>query len=345
MNCSISLKSITCCCSFFALYRWRAPSGRELLVYREQYWYNSGIVPKIGLGIFDIAKTCGGFKTGLIVYGVGDHGGGPTRRDIENAIEMQSWPIWPTVKFGTFREFFREAEAVRDRLPLIERELNYIFTGCYTTQTRIKAANRRAEALLDDAERWMAFSGKKLVPARHEAAWQNVLYAHFHDIITGSCVQDTRENALGQFSKTFAYGQTQFRKAVESIAARIDTSAIELDADVSMTQSEGAGVAFNMGRNLSIMPPSGVGFHTDFRNGVPNPERGCGKTRIFHIFNPNAGRRTMVTELTVWDWVGDIRRLQVTDCAGHDLRFQLVDRDTQWFWDHRFLRILVEAEV
>ena len=328
-----------------SLYRWRAPSGRELLVYREQYWYNSGIVPKIGLGIIDIAKTCGGFKTGLIVYGVGDHGGGPTRRDIENAIEMQSWPIWPTVKFGTFREFFREAETIRDSLPVIDRELNYIFTGCYTTQTRIKAANRRAEALLDDAERWMAFSGKNKDQRRHEAAWQNVLYAHFHDIITGSCVQDTRENALGQFAKTFAYAQTQFRSSAEAIAAAIDTSAIEVDTDVAMSQSEGAGPACNMSINPGIMRPSGVGFHVGFRNGVPNPERGCGKTRIFHIFNPMPLERSMVTELTVWDWVGDIRRLQVTDAAGNVLRHQLVDGDTQWYWDHRFLRCLVETRV
>ncbi len=328
-----------------SLYRWRAPSGRELLVYREQYWYNSGITPKIGLGLIDISKTCGGLKTGLIVYGVGDHGGGPTRRDIENAIEMQSWPIWPAVKFGTFAEFFREAESVRDRLPLIERELNYIFNGCYTTQTRIKAANRKAEALLDDAERWMAFSGSRFDPKRHEAAWQNVLYAHFHDIITGSCVQDTRENALGQFSKTFAYGQTRFRNSVEAIAARIDTSSIEVDGDVSAAQSEGAGCAFNMGRNLGIAQPSGVGFHTGFRSGVPNPERGCGKTRIFHIFNSAPMDRTTVTELTVWDWVGDLRRIRVTDPKGRELRFQLVDGQTQWFWDHRFLRILAETQV
>lgn len=25
-----------------ALYGWKAPSGNEVLVYREQYWYNSG---------------------------------------------------------------------------------------------------------------------------------------------------------------------------------------------------------------------------------------------------------------------------------------------------------------
>ena len=327
-----------------SLYRWQAPSGKELLVYREQYWYNSGITPKIGLGLIDISKTCGGFKTGLIVYGVGDHGGGPTRRDVETAIEMQSWSVWPTVKFGTFAEFFHEAEAVRDRLPLLDRELNYIFTGCYTTQARIKAANRRAEELLDEAERWMAFSGRRLNDSRHEGAWQNVLYAHFHDIITGSCVQETRENALGQFAKTLAYAQTQFRGSAEDIAARIDTSAIVTDED-GLSQSEGAGPAFNMGRNQGIMQPGGVGFHVGFRSGVPNPERGCGKTRIFHIFNSTAAERTMVTELTVWDWVGDIRRIQLTDAAGRVLRHQLVDGQTQWFWDHRFLRILVEARV
>ena len=328
-----------------ALYRWRAPSGKELLVYREQYWYNSGITPKIGLGLIDISKTCAGFKTGLIVYGVGDHGGGPTRRDIENAIEMQSWPIWPVVKFGTFAEFFHEAESVREQLPVIDHELNYIFNGCYTTQTRIKRANRKAEALLDDAERWLAFSGKRFDQKRHEVAWQNVLYAHFHDIITGSCVQDTRENALGQFSKTFAYAQTQFRNSVEHIASRIDTSSIETDPDIALTQSEGAGPAYNMGANLGIVRPGGVGFNVGFNNGVPNPERGCGKTRIFHIFNPTTAARRMVTELTVWDWVGDIRRIRMTDAEGNDLRFQLMDGQSQWFWDHRFLRILVEAEV
>ena len=70
----------------------RGISGRELLVYREQYWYNSVITPHIGSGILEvISKRCAGLKTGLIVYGVGDHGGGLTFSDVETAIEMQSW--------------------------------------------------------------------------------------------------------------------------------------------------------------------------------------------------------------------------------------------------------------
>jgi len=327
-----------------ALYRWQSPAGKELLCYREQYWYNSGIVPKIGLGIFDVEKICGGLKTGLIVYGVGDHGGGPTRRDIEAAIDMQSWPIWPRVRFGTFLEFFREAERVREKLPLVDREMNFIFAGCYTTQTRIKAANRRAESLLGAAESWMAFAGEPLQRQRHEAAWQNVLYAHFHDIITGSCVQDSREHALGQFQKTQAYGHTRYRRAAERIAARIDTSSIPVDGDIALTQSEGAGGAYGMGPNVGIGRPSLHEFAVGFQSGVPNPERGCGKTRIYHLFNAAHGRRT-VTELTLWDWVGDLRRLKVTDHKGSTLRHQLLDMEPQWYWDHKYMRLLVEAEV
>ena len=121
-------------------------------------------------------------------------------------------------------------------------------------------------------------------------------------------------------------------------AAMPDTSTEVLGLKLAMPVMAApiGGVAFNMGKNLSIAQPSGVGFHTGFQNGVPNPERGCGKTRIFHLFNANAQTRTMVTELTVWDWVGDLRRLRITDAQGNDLRFQLVDGETQWFWDHRF---------
>ncbi len=328
-----------------SLYRWKAPSGKELLVYREQYWYNSGITPKVGLGLIDVSKTCAGFKTGLVVYGVGDHGGGPTRRDIENAMDMMKWPIWPTMKFGTFREFFKEAECIRELLPVVDHELNYFATGCYTTQTRIKRGNRKSEGILTDAEKWMAFAGTTYKREKHEEAWQNVLYNHFHDIITGSCVQDTRENAMAQYSRAMAYAHTQYGKAVTAIASMIDTSGIETDSEIALTQSEGAGGGFNMGANLGIGRPSGMGFHMGFNNGVPNPERGCGKVRIFHIFNPTTRTCKTVTELTVWDWIGDMRRIQFKDAKGNLLRHQAIDGQYQWFWDHQFVRVLVEAEV
>ena len=328
-----------------SLYRWRSPSGKELLNYVEQYWYNSGIDPRIGQGIFDICKHYSGFKTGLIVYGVGDHGGGPTRRDIEAAMEMAKWPVFPTIKFGTIREFFHEAEAIRDQLPVIDRELNFFSPGCYTTQTRIKRGNRRSETTLTDAEALMSVAqietGKPFNKNRHDKAWQDVLYTHFHDILTGSCVQDSREHAMGNYSNTLAYANTQYGKSMTALAAMVDTSSIRTDCEIALTQAEGAGGGFSMSANIGENFPSGLAFN----NGVPNPERGCGLVRIYNIFNPLAIPRKAVTELTVWDWVGDLRRIQFKDAQGNPLRFQLLDHDLQVYWDHRFVRILVECEV
>lgn len=324
------------------LYRWRSPSGKELLVYKEYYWYNSGITPAIGLGLFDICKRYHGMKTGLIVYGVGDHGGGPTRRDVENALEMMEWPIFPTIQFGTFREFFHEAESIRNKLPIVQSEMNFVFPGCYTTQTRIKRGNRKAEALLNDTEAMLSAAqitaGVKFNEAQHEKAWQNVLYTHFHDIITGSCVQDSREHAMGLYANTTAYANTQYCKAATALAAMIDTSGIETDSNIALSQAEGAGGGFNM-------PTQPGDIAIGFNNGVPNPERGCGKTRIFNIFNPLAQARKTLTEITVWDWVGNYRRIRFTDASGAPLRFQMIDEFPQNYWGHRYNRILVEAEL
>ena len=119
------------------LYRYAAPSGNEVLMYKEPYWYNSGVNPDNGVGVIEMERRCAGLKTALIVYGVGNHGGGPTRRDLEMFLEMKQWPVFPSMRFGTITEFFEKAESVREKLPVIDHELNAIFTGCYTTQSRI----------------------------------------------------------------------------------------------------------------------------------------------------------------------------------------------------------------
>ena len=133
------------------LYNWKAPSGRSVLVFREPSWYNWNVNGRSALMVPDFCKTHG-LKAMLRVYGVGDHGGGPTRRDIERIIEMNNWPIFPEFRFGTYGEFFRMAEKNKEAYPTVEGELNFVFDGCYTTQTRQKKANRESEAMLFKAE-------------------------------------------------------------------------------------------------------------------------------------------------------------------------------------------------
>lgn len=310
------------------MYLWQAPSGEQVLVYREPYWYNSAITPHIGAGLIGLSRQTGGLKTGLVVYGVGDHGGGPTRRDIELATQMQQWPIYPAIRFGTLREYFQLAETVKDRLPVIDHELNYIFTGCYTTQSRIKLGNRQSEGALYRAEALSALAnalaGQDYAAPAFEDAWQNVLFTHFHDILTGSCVPDTREHAMALFSHALAIANTQQATAMRALTQMIDTSALDKGEDISTSQSEGAGVGYGWGQRGMILP-----------------ERGSGKRRIFHVFNPGAHQRQSVVELTVWDWTGDLRQLSVQDEHGNPLDFQLLDEKMQKYWDHKYMRVLV----
>jgi alpha-mannosidase len=315
------------------LYRWRAPSGDEVLVYREPYWYNSGITAEIGTGLIELTRWSGGLRTGLIVYGVGDHGGGPTRRDVERILQMQDWPVFPEIRFGTFHEFFRLAESVRDGLPVIDHELNAIFSGCYTTQSRIKRGNRRTETALLDAQalgtaaKW--YAGFSYPSEQLSRAWRNVLFTHFHDILTGSCVQESREHAMSLYADAMAAAQTVQSNAIRALSDAIDTSMIETDDQIAFTQSEGAGAGFGLSHYA----------------GIPNPERGAGRVRIYHVFNPTVRARRELVELTVWDWPFDRNLAVLTDAEGRALPCQPVDRDLQRYWDHRYFRLLADVSL
>ena len=315
------------------LYRYKAPSGKELLMYKEPYWYNSGINPDNGTGVFELEKRCKGLKTSMIVYGVGNHGGGATRRDIENMIEMRAWPVFPMLRFSSLHEYFKKAEAVREKLPVIDHELNAIFTGCYTTQSRIKLGNRRAENALIGAEKMSALAADKLGASfkarQFEKGWQKTLFCHFHDIITGSDVQESREHAMGRLAEAVGYAQTEESKAYEAISRTIDTSSFISEDDLALSMSEGAG----------------VGFGIDNYAGVPNPERGAGKTRVYTVFNTTQIERREMVEITVWDYSGDLNHIEFVDEEGRPVAFARLDRQPIHYWTHYYTRFLIEAAV
>ena len=325
------------------LYRFRAASGNEILVLREGNWYNAAITPQIANGLMEVSERSSGLKCGMVLYGVGDHGGGPTRRDVERVLDMMTWPIYPTIRFGGLRDYFREAEKIRGKLPVVEEELNYFAPGCYTTQSRIKRANRRAEAAFYDAEALAALAERstdyRMPRAQMESAWRDVLFTHFHDILTGSCVQDSREYAMGLYQTSACVTNTQLEKAMAAIAMKIDTASMPVltsvqpweraDAVKYDTQSEGAG----------------VGYGIEHFTGVPAAERGSGLLRVFQVFNTLPETREENVELTVWDYTGDLTRVHLQDAEGEEIPCQLVDRTLQRYWDHRFFRILARVKV
>ena len=325
------------------LYRYRAPSGKEILVLRESNWYNAAVTPQMASGLMEVVRLSSGLRCGMAFYGVGDHGGGPTRRDVERALDMMAWPIYPEIRFGGIRDYFREAEKIRDRLPVVDSELNFIFPGCYTTQSRIKRANRRAEAALYDTEALASLAGTltpfRLNEPQMREAWQNVLFTHFHDILTGSCVQDTREHAMGLFQQTACVTNTQLEKAMLKLAGNIDTASLPVLASVGNWEKPVAA------RYSSQSEGAGGGDGIEHFTGVPATERGSGLLRVYHAYNTLPCEREAVCELTVWDYTGDLRRVHLQAPDGTEIPFQLLDHELQRYWDHRYFRILARLTL
>ena len=325
------------------LYRYQSPSGHEILCLREANWYNAAITPQIASGLMEVVRRSAGLKVGMVVYGVGDHGGGPTRRDVERALDMMTWPIYPTIRFGGLRDYFKLAETVREKLPVVTEEMNFFAPGCYTTQSRIKRGNRRAEAAFYDAEALASLAQShtafRLPKKQMEEAWRDVLFTHFHDILTGSCVQDSREHAMGLFQGVAAVTNTQLEKAMQALAASIDTAS--MPALQSVQPWERAEAA----RYDSQSEGAGVGYGIEHFTGVPAAERGSGLVRVFHVFNTLTEAREGVVELTVWDYTGDMARLTIQDDQGNELPCQLLDRRLQKYWDHRYFRVLTRVSV
>lgn len=315
-----------------SIYRWKARSGRKVLVYCDPKWYNDTITE----GNFTQAPAfCDKYKTGVMlnVYGVGDHGGGPTRRDIERIRDYCSWPVFPEIKFSTYAEFFAELRAYSDNFPELEGEQNFIFTGCYTSQSRIKAANRLSELRLKDAEMLCAAArmfGEPDRKADFEKAWVKTLFNQFHDILTGSGVIETREYAMGRFQEALAAANTYASSAMRTIAANIDTSEIEVGSEEAESISVGAGVGYNVGYNDSY--------------GLPKAERTGTKNRIYNFFNRTQYDYDGVAEIVVWDWDCDIKRALVKAWDGNATQCKVL-KEKESYWGHHYSKLAVKIKV
>lgn len=317
----------------YELYRFRAPSGREVLVNREPGWYLGAIHPGLYMHLPEFEHKYG-VNFMLNVFGVGDHGGGPTRKDIEMLRRMQQYPVFPTLAFSSYHAYFEALEQVRDRLPVVNSELNCVFTGCYTTQTRIKYANWMGEKKLLEAEFAQVLANQLAGRKIHslDQAWEKQLFNQFHDILPGSGILETRECAMGEYQKLLAKTNTEISASYRAITAEIDTEELaSLDDEDLLSRSEGAGVGFGIAKGE-----------------IPQTDRSRGKNRIFHFFNNTPYPRTEVVEIVLWDYPYDVKQLRFYDAQGNPIAIEFAggnpDRYEQ-YWQHQYRRIYTEISV
>lgn len=314
------------------LYNWEAPSGKKLLVYRDPKWYNDGIDPYI-LSFMPCIVCDLGIKDMLNVYGVGDHGGGPTRKDIEVILDMKEWPLYPEMEFSTYKSFFDAVEPYRDNFDTVKGEQNFIFSGCYTSQSKIKKANSILESHLYDGECLSALSRIALgkdspcMDLSHE--WRGALFNQFHDILPGSGVPQTVEHAMGTFQNCLAGADAAVNRAVRFVSDATDTSGVVAEKS-ELSTSEGAGAGYYSSHNRGYVSGSA--------------ERGRGDTRIVQLFNTTALERKEVHKIVLFDYDADLCDIVVKDSRGDIVPFA-TGETRKHFWQHYITEIYVFVTV
>ncbi|WP_026486778.1 alpha-mannosidase [Caldanaerobius polysaccharolyticus] len=220
----------------YRLFLWQAPDGSKVLAWNdEKLWYLGAVKPEDVVEAVDHYKATG-MKDYMIVYGVGDHGGGPTRKHLDTIKEMEKWPVFPKVKFSTTDEYFTIAERYIDNLPVVNDELNFTFRGCYTSQSNIKKANRFSENMLGQAEVYALLANKIVSLPYPEKqiykGWVNTMFNQFHDILPGSGIHATYEYSQGLYQDTKAHTDMVKERSIRAISNRINTKG---KGDVAIT--------------------------------------------------------------------------------------------------------------
>ena len=216
---------------------WQGLDGTRVLAHQPPVGLEGSVTPK------DLLKSWEGFaqkeqqSTHVAqTFGFGDGGGGPTHAQVEFSRVLKNNSGIPQCTLSTAREFFAEAIQQADAIPTWNSEL-YLekHRGTYTTHGWIKRANRLAERDLYNAE-LLSVLGKlhgestrsRLYPHREIAeAWRTILINQFHDIVTGTSIQDGLDDARKGYERATEITTTISQRALGGLTRRTPATARE----------------------------------------------------------------------------------------------------------------------
>lgn len=207
------------------IFRWKSMDGSEVMTYRIPYEYCSWGK--------DLEKYTDRLKCELqdgedelmMFYGVGNHGGGPTRENIASIHALDLREDMPAMKMGTMEHFFDTVKKNGKEYPVFIGDLQHHASGCYSVMSRVKRENRRAENKLTEAEGWSAVAQiveGQPYPDNFGKAWKGVLFNQFHDILAGTSIPSAYDDASWLYGQAMAVGQENLNYAVQAISWDID---------------------------------------------------------------------------------------------------------------------------
>lgn len=177
---------------------WQGFNGSRVMAHKIGHSYHSALGKaheKIGQWLAEHGDA----PIGLILWGVGNHGGGPSRLDLDRIAQHMAEPGSFNLVHATPEQYFKELPKVK-KLPLYEGDLNPRFVGCYTSMIRIKQKHRQLENELYMTEKMLAaasLQGLLSYPQQElNGALRDLLTAQFHDILPGTSIQPAEEASI-----------------------------------------------------------------------------------------------------------------------------------------------------
>jgi len=210
--------------SFF----WQGIDGSAVLAHMlPEETYNSPAAPRAVKKIETNYHEKGVSEHCLMLFGIGDGGGGPGEEHLERLARLTNLSGLSPVCQAPAATIFPRLQAESDRFPTWVGEL-YLerHAGTLTTQAKSKWFNRRMEQSLRELE-WVALLAQSPYPAeRLEAVWREVLLYQFHDILPGSSIKRVYDESLARYQAMHKEVEDLVCRSQETLAQAVDTSAM-----------------------------------------------------------------------------------------------------------------------
>ena len=208
------------------LFWWEGADGTRILAYHIPIAYgdyDGPIMHRVHRIVSDLPEPT---KDLMAFYGAGDHGGGPTKINIQSILAARKEPGAPTMVFSTPDKYFDEVKDLPN-LPMLADDLQHHSVGCYTALSEVKKNNRAAEAALVTGEKFATLgsvvAGSDYPQSEFTSAWKKVLLMQFHDSLAGSALPAHYEMARHAQGYAIEVGTQAMYRAAERIAWQIPT--------------------------------------------------------------------------------------------------------------------------
>lgn len=159
-------------------------------------------------------------------YGVGNHGGGPTKENIESIISLNKNYKDVELVFSHFDTYLKDIK--EEELVELSGPFENVNEGCYSVDSEFKRLNRLAERRLIEADILSSMAtglGNSLDNRIKEIKelWQLLLFNHFHDTMGGTAIKAARDEAIMQLSTVCAKAGIIKAIAIQNMVNRNDT--------------------------------------------------------------------------------------------------------------------------